>query len=282
MTSVDIVVTYPIETSLMIFTDIITPSVVFPIDTVTQIVLLTTDVGTINMSFTPTTNTTIAPSTVLSASTDSESIPIPDLTTLLVTTFESVSSTITTTATTIPVTTTSTSIILTSFTTSFTTLFTSSVSSSVLTSGTSLQSSAITSIVTTVITGTLESFPVITIVSTIPSPTPTVALPVLVVMRFNTSANVKRDASNYTDIESEIANATGIGAERIKIVTLIIITEVNEIVINAKILDLSSTEFTVLNDLFISRNVSITYQGMVYFSSSIMRQPPGKLCRKIL
>ena len=174
------------ETSLIIFTDIITPSVVFPIDTVTQTVLLTTDIGTINTSF------TVSPSTVLST-----------------TTFKSVNPTTATT----------------------------------------------------------------TLV-----PTPTVTIPILVVMRFSTSANVKRDASNYTSIESEIANATGISAERINIVTLIM--EVNGIVINAEILDLSSNEFTALNDLFSSRNVSITYQGMAYFSSSIVRQQPGKLCRK--
>lgn len=222
MTSVDIVmpsVTFPIETSLIIFTDIITTSVVFPIDTATQTVLLTTDIGTINTSFTLATVS-----------------------------------------------------------------FTSSVSSSSLTMLTSrtitssVQSSAITPTVRTMITSVSESVTVVTITSTTPLPTPTVALPILVVMRFSTSTNVKRDASNYTDIESEIANTAGISAERINIVTLII--GVNEIVISAEILDLSSTEFTALNDLFINRNVSITYQGMLYFSSSIMHQQPGKLHKK--
>ena len=116
-------------------------------------------------------------------------------------------------------------------------------------------------------------------ITLIPTPSVSPNDPVSVVMRFNSSTNIKRDASNYTDIESEIANITGISMERISILT-VNRQEPSEIVVTADILDLNSTEFIILNDLIRSGNVSITFQGMVYFSLSIMLQPqPGKLSK---
>lgn len=127
----------------------------------------------------------------------------------------------------------------------------------------------------------MTSQPIITITET-PSPTPTVAPPnlVLVMMRFRISPTVKRDASNYTDIELEIANSTGISAERINIVS--VVQESNEtIVINATIVELTSDEFITLNTTINDGMVSVTFAGRAYASESIeLQSPPGKLYRK--
>ena len=129
---------------------------------------------------------------------------------------------------------------------------------------------------------TMTTLPVVTITVT-PSPTPTVAPPnlAIVVMRYGiVSSTVKRDTNNYTDIEFQIANATGISAERINIVS--VRQESNEtILINATIVELTSNEFITLNTTINNGMVSITFEGRAYASLSIEIQPqPGKLLGK--
>lgn len=129
--------------------------------------------------------------------------------------------------------------------------------------------------------GSLQSLtPTVTTVLTslLPTPTPTL-VPinlVVVAIQFSISSIAKRDTSNYTNIESEIANVTGISAERINIVSLRR-EDMETIVINATIVELNSTEFITLHTVINSGMVSITYEGMTYSSLSIELQPqPGK------
>ena len=124
-----------------------------------------------------------------------------------------------------------------------------------------------------------STLPVVT-VTLAPSPTPTAAPPnlVFVLMRFRIPPTIKRDAGNYSNIESNIANATGISAERINIVS--VTQESNEtIVINATIVELNLTEFTTLNATINSGMVSITYEGRIYTSSSIELQSQSGIHR---
>lgn len=210
-----------------------TEIIMFPTDIVTETILSTTSLGTEIVPITAT-GTSVVTTPVISTNT----------TTLLSTTSLSSVDGITMILTSPPVLTT----------------FLSQTTFILQTTLGSLQS--LTPTVTTVLT------------SLMPTPTPTL-VPinlVVVVIRFSVSSIAKRDTSNYTDIKSEIANVTGISAERINIVSLRR-EDTETIVINATIVELNSTEFITLHTAINSGMISITYEGMAYSSLSIELQP---------
>ena len=89
-------------------------------------------------------------------------------------------------------------------------------------------------------------------------------------MTFLISTITKRNADSFTEIELDIANAIGISAERIAILS----AQQNDsvLVINATIEDLNSTEFSRLANIINNSTISINFQGKVHQSQSIALQ----------
>lgn len=267
----------------------VAPSITFPTDIITESVLFTTSIGIMDTSFTLTMDSFITTSmifTLISSTsampviitTTSESILLTSLSTTDVTSFE-IPVTLPTSISSQPVSTDTVTELFTSSTIRSELLTSSTIRSSVIMSPSptttgSFLSPTITPSVTTVpsLSDVIMSTSVIVTV-TIPLPTPTVVPPSFasVIIRFQRSPTVKRDTGNYTDIEIQLANQIGISDERINILSLR--QEENDIVINATIIDLNSTEFINLTDIINSRMVSITFQGTMYSSSSITLQP---------
>ena len=123
----------------------------------------------------------------------------------------------------------------------------------------------------TISTGALTS-QLITATPLQPNPSGIPILPKLVsvIMTFLISTITKRNADSFTEIELDIANAIGISAERIAILSV----QQNDsvLVINATIEDLNSTEFSRLANIINNSTISINFQGKVYQSQSIALQ----------